>query len=576
MKSDGSGEMRVSIRRGGLAVGILGLLGAGATALISESTQSAGASAAHSAQLAHPMTATTWVWEATKSAEVKAGKGYFVAVTLTTIDSAAKTLTVYFSGGGEKMLTTTSTPSDYTFVTKTAIGFHVVARKQTATGGVSTPTNFYHLDAKFYATATLVTPLTVTTVEISETHMVGYDLSTNPEFTDGARYTTLFAYSPVSTPYLIVKATHASGYQRVSPSTFPGGLYEQTNRVGVTQTRVTIRTIAATKSLATIPTTRCHRGEACFTALLTNTGNLTDPVTLSTVNIPYRMWALPSSTWTKLVEYSTESPGLGFDYNITAVPVSTTSPVSESAGSMLAGTPTGKGWWTTSKTGGVFSYGTAAGKFHGSLPGLGVSVSNVTGIAASCDGGGYWLVGADGGVFAFGDAWWWGSLPGDNVHVTDIVGIEPTPDCQGYYLIGSDGGVFAFGDAEYQGSLPADAISLHNIVALTVVTSGYYLVGADGGVFAFGAAWWWGSLPNDDIVASNIIGLALSPSGNGYYLVGSDGGVFAFGDANYVGSKGGEHSSSATVGMIVLNATATYDYVLITQSGKTTPYPVLS
>ena len=35
---------------------------------------------------------------------------------------------------------------------------------------------------------------------------------------------------------------------------------------------------------------------------------------------------------------------------------------------------------------------------------------------------GYWLVGADGGVFSFGDAQFYGSLPGLGVHVSDVVG----------------------------------------------------------------------------------------------------------------------------------------------------------
>jgi len=39
---------------------------------------------------------------------------------------------------------------------------------------------------------------------------------------------------------------------------------------------------------------------------------------------------------------------------------------------------------------------------------------------------GYWLIGSNGGVFAFGDAPNVGSLPGLGVKVTDVVGAVPT------------------------------------------------------------------------------------------------------------------------------------------------------
>ncbi|MDA8311104.1 MAG: hypothetical protein M0Z46_10935, partial [Actinomycetota bacterium] len=50
--------------------------------------------------------------------------------------------------------------------------------------------------------------------------------------------------------------------------------------------------------------------------------------------------------------------------------------------------------------------------FYGSLPGMGVHVSDVVGILATPDGHGYWLVGKDGGVFSFGDARFFGSMGG--------------------------------------------------------------------------------------------------------------------------------------------------------------------
>jgi hypothetical protein len=58
---------------------------------------------------------------------------------------------------------------------------------------------------------------------------------------------------------------------------------------------------------------------------------------------------------------------------------------------------------------------------------------------------GYDLVGSDGGVFAFHGGFY-GSLPGLGVHVDNVVGIAPAANYGGYYLVGSDGGVFSFGD----------------------------------------------------------------------------------------------------------------------------------
>jgi hypothetical protein len=47
-------------------------------------------------------------------------------------------------------------------------------------------------------------------------------------------------------------------------------------------------------------------------------------------------------------------------------------------------------------------------------------------IVPTADGGGYWLIGSDGGVFAFGDASFIGSLPGLGVKVSNVVGAVPT------------------------------------------------------------------------------------------------------------------------------------------------------
>ena len=49
-------------------------------------------------------------------------------------------------------------------------------------------------------------------------------------------------------------------------------------------------------------------------------------------------------------------------------------------------------------------------------------MSNIVSVVPTPDGKGYWLIGSDGGVFAFGDATSQGSLPGLGVGVSDIVG----------------------------------------------------------------------------------------------------------------------------------------------------------
>ena len=67
--------------------------------------------------------------------------------------------------------------------------------------------------------------------------------------------------------------------------------------------------------------------------------------------------------------------------------------------------------------------------------------------ASSASSAGYDLAGSDGGVFVFpvGQAsGFFGSLPGLGVKVTNVVGIVPTNNFSGYNLVGSDGGVFVF------------------------------------------------------------------------------------------------------------------------------------
>ena len=97
-----------------------------------------------------------------------------------------------------------------------------------------------------------------------------------------------------------------------------------------------------------------------------------------------------------------------------------------------ASTSTGEGLWTTDVDGdvGIFGDATFYGGFDASpfggttIPG---GPTDIVSIVSPFDGGGgYFLVGADGGIFSFGNAPFYGSLPQIGVHVSNIVGAVPT------------------------------------------------------------------------------------------------------------------------------------------------------
>jgi sugar lactone lactonase YvrE len=213
----------------------------------------------------------------------------------------------------------------------------------------------------------------------------------------------------------------------------------------------------------------------------------------------------------------------------------------------MTSTADGQGYWFVAKDGGVFSYGDAA--FHGSVPAVGVHVTNIVGMATDTATGGYWLVGSDGGVYAFG-APFDGSIPGLGQHLSNIVGIAATADGGGYYLVTSTGAVYAFGDAKYQGG--ANTLPRINapIVGITLdsATGGYWLAGSDGGIYAFGAPF-EGSAGGTKLNAP-IVGISATTSGSGYYLVASDGGVFSY-NAPFLGSMGGKHLNAPMAGITV-------------------------
>jgi hypothetical protein len=73
-------------------------------------------------------------------------------------------------------------------------------------------------------------------------------------------------------------------------------------------------------------------------------------------------------------------------------------------------------------------------------------------------------VGADGGIYAF-DAPFEGSVPGAGVHVHDIVGMASYGATGGYWVVGADGGIYAF-DAPFEGSVPGAGVHVHTIVGM--------------------------------------------------------------------------------------------------------------
>ncbi len=198
----------------------------------------------------------------------------------------------------------------------------------------------------------------------------------------------------------------------------------------------------------------------------------------------------------------------------------------------MTSTPDKQGYWMVASDGGIFAFGDAG--FYGSTGGLPLN-RPVEGMAATPDGGGYWLVASDGGVFAFGDAGYYGST-GALALNKPIVGMAATPDGKGYWLVASDGGVFAFGDAGFYGS--TGALTLNKPIVGMAPTNGgggYWLVASDGGIFAIGDAGFYGSTGSLHLNAP-ITGIQTTPTSQGYWLVSQDGGIFAFGDASYYGS----------------------------------------
>ena len=230
------------------------------------------------------------------------------------------------------------------------------------------------------------------------------------------------------------------------------------------------------------------------------------------------------------------------------------------AGSAVASTPDGSGYWIVQADGSLTTHGTATS--YGSMAGTALA-KPVVAMAATPSGHGYWLVAADGGVFAFGDATFYGSLAG-TVLDQPVVGVAATPSGHGYWLVGADGGVFSFGDAGFHGSESDRALARPAVgMAATTDGGGYWLVGADGGVFSFGDATFSGS-EGDTALDRPVVGMTATASGHGYWLVAADGGVFTFGDATFAGS--GSKSGETVIGLIP--AVGGSSYSVIDSEGK--------
>ena len=134
----------------------------------------------------------------------------------------------------------------------------------------------------------------------------------------------------------------------------------------------------------------------------------------------------------------------------------------------MEASPVGIGYWMAAGDGTVWNFGSAG--FYGDLPSLHVRPNRpVVAMLPSTTGKGYVLVASDGGTFKFGSGvHFYGSLPGIGVKVTDVIGLALTPDDGGYFIAATNGLVWGFGDATAQPT-PAGLDSHLPVVAIAGV-----------------------------------------------------------------------------------------------------------
>jgi hypothetical protein len=154
-------------------------------------------------------------------------------------------------------------------------------------------------------------------------------------------------------------------------------------------------------------------------------------------------------------------------------------------------------------------------------------------------GRGYWIATTTGGVFGFGDATGHGSMHGRHLNAP-MISMTPTASGRGYYLVAADGGVFTFGDAAFRGS--TGNLRLNSPVRSMAVAPnglGYWLLGGDGGVFSFNVPF-HGSVPGTGRCATGE-GVQIRPSSTsaGYWVQTAGGEIHAFGDARHHGAPQG-------------------------------------
>ena len=98
------------------------------------------------------------------------------------------------------------------------------------------------------------------------------------------------------------------------------------------------------------------------------------------------------------------------------------------------------------------------------------------------------MVATDGGIFSFGDVPYYGSLPGLGINVTDVVGMAPIPTNTGYWIARSTGQVYSFGNAQALGSYAASSCNPIAAIFSNPAKQGYRLVTDSGATIPFGAA----------------------------------------------------------------------------------------
>lgn len=195
----------------------------------------------------------------------------------------------------------------------------------------------------------------------------------------------------------------------------------------------------------------------------------------------------------------------------------------------IAPSANGKGFWSLTADGGVFTSGGA--RFYGAPAGAPMA-GHAVDIVSTPSGRGYWIATTRGAVYAYGDARWRGSAKRERL-VKPIVGIAATRTGRGYWLASSGGRVFAYGDAENHGAARTLWVPPRIAdIASTPSGKGYALLDANGFVFAFGDA---PRIQRAKPTARPAVAVAITRSGRGYWVLGGNGAITRYADAEHMG-----------------------------------------